>query len=278
MQSVSLFWERLIESQLLGPLEAETLQAAFASTGFVQDADAVAAWLVAQKKISRYQATGCLTGAYTAFKWGDFLRTEPIDGGPLRYQWRAQHIASGQRVILVALGSDAPEEKSQLSPLIDACDRIFTMQHTLFAPCELLYRERVAMAALIDRGGTPLSRILAGGTRLSVSQSASIAAAVAIDLQHLHAADLFHGNVCPKTIWIPAKGTAQLLLIPPSLSTDPQRGPLEASMANYAAPELQSKDVRATKQADLYALGCVLFEMLCGRVPFVGDEYEPFPT
>ena len=272
MQSVSSFWQRLVEFQLLGPTEAENLQAAFASTGLVQDANAVAEWLIAQKSISRYQATGCLTGAYTSFKWGDFLRTEPIDGGPLKYQWRAKHIPSGQRVILVALRSDSAEERAQLAPLLDACDRIFTIQHSLFAPCELMYRERVAMAILTDRGGTSLSRILTGGTRLSVSQSASIAAAIATDLQHLHAAGLVHGHVYPEMIWVPAKGEAQLLLIPPDLSTNCQRGSLDASMANYAAPELQPEEMQATIQADLYALGCTLFEMLCGRVPFAGNE------
>ena len=73
MQSVSSFWQRLVESQILGPTEVEALRASFASTGLGQNADAVAEWLIAQKKISRYQAAGCVTGAYTAFVWGGFF-------------------------------------------------------------------------------------------------------------------------------------------------------------------------------------------------------------
>ena len=56
MQSVSSFWHRLVESQLLGSREAETLQIAFASMGHGQDAEAAAEWLVAQKKISQETA------------------------------------------------------------------------------------------------------------------------------------------------------------------------------------------------------------------------------
>ena len=272
MQSVSSFWQRLVESQILGPTEVEALRASFASTGLGQNADAVAEWLIAQKKISRYQAAGCVTGAYTAFVWGDFLRVEPIDNGPLKNQWRARHIPSKQRVILLGIDFDASADHGHPAAFVDACEQIFAIPHLLFAPCEILLRDQVAMATLLDRGGTSLSRILAGGTRLSASQSAAIAAAVATDLQYLHAAGLAHGQVCPDTIWIPAKGMAQLLLIPPYLSLDSQRGPLKASMANYAAPELQMTHVNATPQADLYALGCTIFEMFCGRVPFIGDD------
>ena len=106
MQSVSTFWQRIIEAQLLASEEVETLQQVIASAGIGLDADAIAAWLVSQKKISRYQATRCLTGAYTSFDWADFLLVEPIDGGMLQYHWRAKHIPTGQMVILLELKGD----------------------------------------------------------------------------------------------------------------------------------------------------------------------------
>jgi len=38
---------------------------------------------------------------------------------------------------------------------------------------------------------------------------------------------------------------------------------------HYMAPELVQGE-RATEQADIYALGCVLYQMLAGEVPFTG--------
>ncbi|MDG2409599.1 MAG: protein kinase [Pirellulales bacterium] len=271
MQSVSIFWLRIIEAQLLASEEVETLQQAIASAGIDPDADAIAAWLVSQKKISRYQATGCLTGAYTSFDWADFLIMEPIDGGMLQYHWRAKHIPTGQMVILLELKGNPLADNGHLGGLLNACQKIFAIDFPYFAPYEVMLHDSIARAILIDRGGTTLSSILAGGTCLSLSQSAAIAASIAEGLDHLHASGLFHGHICPETIWIPAKGYAQIVLIPPWLRAEADRGPLEPAMSNYAAPELNPARVQATASADLYALGCTLFEMLYGQAPFAGN-------
>ena len=271
MQSVSTFWQRIIEAQLLASEEVETLQQVIASAGIGLDADAIAAWLVSQKKISRYQATRCLTGAYTSFDWADFLLVEPIDGGMLQYHWRAKHIPTGQMVILLELKGNPSADNGELGGLLDACQKIFAIDFTYFAPHEVILHDSVVRAILIDRGGTTLSSILAGGTCLSISQSAAIAASIAEGLEHLHASGLFHGHICPETIWIPAKGHAQIVLLPPWLRAETDRRPLEPAMSDYAAPELNPTQVQATASADLYALGCTLFEMLCGQTPFAGN-------
>ena len=41
--------------------------------------------------------------------------------------------------------------------------------------------------------------------------------------------------------------------------------------ASYMPPE-QAMGGETTPASDLYALGCVLYEMVCGRAPFVGDD------
>ncbi len=46
----------------------------------------------------------------------------------------------------------------------------------------------------------------------------------------------------------------------------------------YMAPEQITGDTSISGKADLYSLGCCLFEMLVGRKPFVGDNHAQLRT
>ena len=55
-----------------------------------------------------------------------------------------------------------------------------------------------------------------------------------------------------------------------------RRGTLVGTL-NYMAPEM-TEDWHATLSTDLWALGCIIFKMASGRVPFPGiDQFRVFP-
>ena len=58
--------------------------------------------------------------------------------------------------------------------------------------------------------------------------------------------------------------------------TDQRRGTLVGTL-NYMAPEMLD-EWHATLSTDLWALGCIIFKMATGRVPFPGvDQFRVFP-
>ena len=58
--------------------------------------------------------------------------------------------------------------------------------------------------------------------------------------------------------------------------TDRRRGTLVGTL-NYMAPEMLD-EWHATLSTDLWALGCIIFKMATGRVPFPGvDQFRVFP-
>ncbi len=272
MQSVSDFWNRLDTSGVVAAGQLEGLKTTAQEAQVTQDAEQLAAWLVTQNILTSYQAEGLRTGALTFFHWHEFLILEPVARGPFEYQMRARHVPTQHPVILLELNERSLRDSGGLPGLFEACEVFFSdssfSSAPLLIPREILSVEGICRAVYDDPGGTPLSTVLSGGSRLSVSAAAAFIASCAEALAILHSHGLLHGGVSPQTVWLPRKGSAQLLLAPPWLSAKKMRPALSVNDLDYAAPERYGARPEATAAADLYALGCTLFEILSGRPPF----------
>lgn len=97
---------------------------------------------------------------------------------------------------------------------------------------------------------------------LPPAEVARIAAAVIPTIGALHSVIGRHGELRPAAITI----GREIELASATGALD------QTALLNYAAPETFSG--RAGTQADVYALGCTLFELLAGRPPFEGSVTE----
>jgi eukaryotic-like serine/threonine-protein kinase len=131
--------------------------------------------------------------------------------------------------------------------------------------------------------GIALRRVLAGredgaAAGLPVSWAASIAAQVCTVLSYAHAIPVVHRDLKPDNILIAADGTVKVLDfgIAKLLGTDVTRLTATGSLigtSSYMPPE-QIDCAQITPLSDLYALGCVLHELLAGEPVFSGNEYQ----
>jgi tetratricopeptide (TPR) repeat protein len=88
-------------------------------------------------------------------------------------------------------------------------------------------------------------------------------------LDFLHQRGIVHRDLKPENIMVDPRGRVRLLdfgIIERIRDDDPEAGSIRGT-PGYMAPELFLAE-RATPASDLYALGCVLFRLLSGRLPF----------
>jgi tRNA A-37 threonylcarbamoyl transferase component Bud32 len=103
--------------------------------------------------------------------------------------------------------------------------------------------------------------------------SANIAAQVAGALSVAHAAGLVHRDIKPANILLSEDGRVKVSdfgIAKAAESADLTQEGSFLGTAKYLAPE-QVEAGPIDGRTDLYALGVVLYEMLCGRVPFEAD-------
>jgi class 3 adenylate cyclase len=114
----------------------------------------------------------------------------------------------------------------------------------------------------------------APGHRLSLDEAVRIANEVRQALEHAHSRSIVHRDLKPGNIWLTEDGHARLGDFGLALALDRSRLTMEGMMVGtvaYMAPE-QALGRQPDARSDLYSLGCVLYEMLTGRPPFLGDD------
>lgn len=118
---------------------------------------------------------------------------------------------------------------------------------------------------------------LAAGKIFSEDEAIDITLQVADALKHAHAKGLIHRDVKPKNVMINKSGITKLADMGLARETsDVAAAESEAGKAfgtpYYIAPEQIRGELDIDCRADIYSLGCTLYHMITGRVPFMADN------
>jgi serine/threonine-protein kinase len=95
-------------------------------------------------------------------------------------------------------------------------------------------------------------------------------------LGHSHAAGIVHRDIKPSNIMLTPKGDAKVMDFGIARAAAETTSDLTGTAtvigtAHYLSPE-QARGERVDQRSDLYSTGCLLYELLLGRPPFLGDS------
>ncbi len=218
------------------------------------------------------EGIGVLSG--TAYKLLD-----KIGEGSSGEVWSAEHLELGRKVALKLLAPEHASAKDAIDRFRREARAVAAISHPnlvglydfgkardgrVYLAMELL--DGQALDATLGKG--PMSWKDAVGLALQATQA----------LEAAHAAGLVHRDLKPANLFVTQNGTLKLLDfgVAMALSDVPTDEKRQKGFAIFGTPEYMAPEQVAGEpvdaRCDIYALGCVLYEMLTGEPPFAGKS------
>ncbi|MGW5732644.1 MULTISPECIES: protein kinase domain-containing protein [Streptomyces] len=213
---------------------------------------------------------------------GRYELLERLGAGGMGEVWRARDRSLGREVAVKVFvppersGADEPaqllarfRQEARAAASLDSPYIVAVHDHGTDGDTAYL------VMALVQ--GRSLDRVLRESIRVPVADALRWAADICRALDAAHSAGVVHRDIKPGNVMIAPDGTAKLVdfgiaTFMEGVTGDSRltrTGQLPFGSVPYLAPE-RFRQETGDGRTDLYALGCVLYELLVGRPPFTG--------
>jgi len=204
---------------------------------------------------------------------GPFILGRQIGAGGMGIVYLATHIESGKQVALKVL----PPALSDDEKLLQRFEREIGILKRMKHPNIVKYYgggthqgERWYAMEYVDGGS--LHDILKKRKRLTWEQAIQVGRQLTAALEHAHNAGIIHRDLKPGNLFITKNGRIKLGDF--GIARDTEATALTAAGKTvgtyaYMAPEQIHGNAPISRKTDLYATGCLLYELLVGETPFV---------
>lgn len=130
--------------------------------------------------------------------------------------------------------------------------------------------------------GRTLRDIVRSDGPLSPRAAAELLLPVTHALQASHDAGIIHRDIKPANIMVTTTGAIKVMDFGIARALDDSTSAMTQTAAvigtaQYLSPE-QARGKPADGRSDVYALGCVMYELVTGNPPFEGETPSPWPT
>ncbi len=218
---------------------------------------------------------------------GSYEILSPLGKGGMGEVWRARDSKLGREVAIKTLPEEFAQDEERLARFEREAKLLASLNHPNIAAIYGLEEHngtRFLVLELVE-GDTLAERLKRGD--IPVEESLTLALQIAEALEAAHEKGVIHRDLKPANIKVTPDGKIKVLDFglakafagdgsdvnlsqSPTLSMQATQQGVILGTAAYMSPE-QARGVTVDKRADIWAFGCVLYEMLTGRQVFKGE-------
>ncbi|MFM9964224.1 MAG: serine/threonine-protein kinase [Planctomycetaceae bacterium] len=273
------FFELLKKSNLLS--QQQLLAAREAVKDFTE-ARGLAKWLLKRDWVTSWQAQQLLNGHHRLFL-GKYKLLDVIGTGGMGAVFKAEQCSVKRIVALKVMARELVRDEKAVSRFLREIQSVAALSHPNIVACidaDCIGDRYFLVMDYVE--GRDLKAWLKKYGALPVSWSCEVIRQVALGLQQAHELGMVHRDIKPANIMVtvnPQTGEPHAKIMDFGLSKlvseteadghSTQTGVIMGS-PDYIAPEQARNAKESDIRADLFGLGCTLFQLLTGQLPFPG--------
>ncbi|MBZ5590463.1 MAG: serine/threonine-protein kinase [Acidobacteriia bacterium] len=219
---------------------------------------------------------------------GSYEILAPIGAGGMGEVWKARDTKLGREVAIKVLPSELADNPEALSRFRREAQALASLNHPNIATIYGVEESggvRALVMELVEGEGLD-ARIARGA--MQVEEALPIALQIAEGLEAAHERGIVHRDLKPGNVKVRPDGTVKVLdfglakaweepgasssdlALSPTITGHHTRAGVILGTAAYMSPE-QARGKAVDKRADIWAFGCLLYEMLTGKRLFAGE-------
>lgn len=217
---------------------------------------------------------------------GSYTITAKIGEGGMGTVWLAEHLQIGRKVAIKVLLPEFAQNTNIVQRFFNEAKATSAIKHPgIVEVYDFGHTPQGSPYIVMEfLEGEPLQKRLERDVKIPPPAAVDMMRQIAEALGAAHAVGIVHRDLKPENIFLlPDRrlGVRVKLLDFGIAKLDQElRGDLDPTRAGavlgtpqYMSPEQCTGSTNLDRRADMYALGCVLFHMLCGRPPFTEQEF-----
>lgn len=206
---------------------------------------------------------------------GRYHILEQVGGGGMALVYKAQDILLNRNVAIKVLRQQFVNDEEFIRRFRREAQSAASLSHSnIVSVYDVGQEDEIHYIVMEYIEGQNLNEIIKERAPMQVEEAVRIASQIADALDHAHHNDIIHRDIKPHNILIGRNGRVKVtdfgIARAVTSSTITQTGSVVGSV-HYFSPE-HAKGVATGEKSDLYSLGIVLYQMLTGRLPFLGES------